>query len=78
LPELMRTFSVLIFSCLLAGLPSTVWSADAVFPIGISKKYVNEEPGVARMHTCLDQYNANKQVNANGDLHWIQLGGGYY
>ena len=27
------------------------------------------------MHTCLDQYNANK---ANGGLNWIQKGGGYY
>jgi hypothetical protein len=52
--------------------------ADPVFPPGISSKYANEGPGKARMHTCLDQYNANKQVNANGGLTWIQLGGGYY
>jgi len=30
------------------------------------------------MHTCLDQYNANKGSNSNGGLHWIQKGGGYY
>jgi hypothetical protein len=30
------------------------------------------------MHTCLDQYNANKANNANGGLNWIQKGGGYY
>jgi hypothetical protein len=30
------------------------------------------------MHTCLDQYNANKAGNTNGGLHWIQKGGGYY
>jgi hypothetical protein len=26
----------------------------------------------------LDQYHANKAANANGGLHWIQKGGGYY
>jgi hypothetical protein len=30
------------------------------------------------MHTCLDQYNANKATNANGGLKWIAKGGGYY
>ena len=30
------------------------------------------------MHTCLDQYNANKAANGNGALKWIQKGGGYY
>ena len=30
------------------------------------------------MHTCLDQYNANKTNNGNGGLVWIQKGGGYY
>ena len=35
-------------------------------------------PGKARMHTCLDQYNANKATNANGGMKWIQKGGGYY
>ena len=32
------------------------------------------------MHTCLDQYDANKAANANGNggLEWIMKGGGYY
>jgi hypothetical protein len=30
------------------------------------------------MHTCLDQYRANKANNGNGGLKWIQKGGGYY
>jgi hypothetical protein len=34
--------------------------------------------GKARMHTCLDQYKANKATNANGGLKWIEKGGGYY
>jgi len=30
------------------------------------------------MHTCLDQYDANKASNGNGGLKWIQKGDGYY
>jgi hypothetical protein len=30
------------------------------------------------MHTCLAQYHANKAAKANGNLKWIQAGGGYY
>ena len=49
-----------------------------MFPTAVSPKYSNESPGKARMHTCLDQYNANKANNANGGLVWIKKGGGYY
>jgi len=51
---------------------------NAVFPTAVSPKYTNESAGKARMHTCLDQYNANKATNANAGLKWIQKGGGYY
>ena len=34
--------------------------------------------GKGRMHTCVDQYNANKASNGNGGMKWIQKGGGYY
>jgi hypothetical protein len=51
---------------------------DAVFPSAISPKYSRESAGKARMHTCLDQYNANKANNANGGMRWIERGGGYY
>ena len=30
------------------------------------------------MHTCLDQYNANKSTGGNGSMKWIMKGGGYY
>jgi hypothetical protein len=53
-------------------------SGNAVFPTAVSPKHTNESAGKARMHTCLDQYNANKATNANGGLKWIQKGGGYY
>jgi len=49
-----------------------------VFPNAVSSKYAKESAGKARMHTCLDQYNANKAANANGGLKWIMKGGGYY
>ncbi len=51
---------------------------NAVFPTAVSSKYSSESPGKARMHTCLDQYHANKNNNSNGGLKWIQKGGGYY
>jgi len=52
--------------------------SNAVFPSAVSPKYSKETEGKARMHTCLDQYNANKTSNGNGGLTWIQKGGGYY
>ena len=48
------------------------------FPRGIASKYSSESEGRARMHTCLDQYYANKENNALGGLKWIQKGGGFY
>jgi hypothetical protein len=53
-------------------------SGNAVFPSAISPKYSNESAGMARRHTCLDQYNANKSTGGNGGLKWIVKGGGYY
>jgi hypothetical protein len=52
--------------------------SDAVFPSAVAPKYSTESAGKARMHTCLDQYNANKTGTGNGGLKWIQKGGGYY
>jgi hypothetical protein len=51
---------------------------EAVFPSAVAPKYASESGGRARMHTCLDQYNANKASGGNADLKWIQIGGGYY
>lgn len=50
----------------------------AVFPRTVSQKYSNESAGKARLKTCADQYNANKTSNANGELKWIEKGGGYW
>jgi hypothetical protein len=53
-------------------------SGPAVYPNAVDPKYAKETAGKQRMHTCLDQYNANKTSNGNGGLKWIQKGGGYY
>jgi hypothetical protein len=53
-------------------------SGPAIFPNAVDPKYAKETAGKARMHTCVDQYNANKASNGNGGLKWIQKGGGYY
>jgi hypothetical protein len=57
---------------------SPTFTGNAVFPSAVSPQYSKESQGKARMHTCLDQYKANKASNANGGLNWIQKGGGYY
>ena len=49
-----------------------------IFPSKVDPRYAGETSGQARMHTCVDQYNANKATNANGGMKWIELGGGYY
>ena len=53
-------------------------AGPAVYPSKVDPKYSKETEGKARMHTCVDQYNANKASNANGGMKWIQKGGGYY
>ncbi|MGP2493921.1 hypothetical protein ACTDI4_20115 [Mesorhizobium sp. PUT5] len=58
--------------------PTTKAPRGVKFPTAISNKYANETPGKARMHTCLDQYYANKDADALGGLKWIQKGGGFY
>ena len=56
----------------------TATTSNAVFPTAVAPKYAKESAGKARMHTCLDQYRANKATNASGGLKWIMKGGGYY
>ena len=61
-----------------AAAPAPMPVGNAVFPSAIDPKYAKESAGKARMHTCVDQYNANKASNGNGGLKWIMKGGGYY
>ena len=58
--------------------PPPAAAAHAVFPSAVAPKYHSESAAKARLHTCLDQYNANKAAKANAGLKWIQKGGGYY
>ena len=60
-----------------AAVPAAA-TGNATFPDAVSAKYSSEAAGKARMHTCLDQYNANKANNANGGMKWTEKGGGYY
>ena len=53
-------------------------TGSATFPSGVSAKYASETPYKARLHTCADQFKANKAAKTNGGLRWIQKGGGYW
>ena len=57
--------------------PAVTVSKDVVFPQSVDKKFANESPGKARMHTCLEQYRINKKNNALGGLKWRSKGGYY-
>ena len=61
-----------------APAPAPLATGNAVFPSAVDAKYSKETAGKARMHTCVDQYNANKTSNGNGGMKWIEKGGGYY
>ena len=50
----------------------------AIYPNAVDPKYAKETAGKGRLHTCVDQYNANKTTNGNGGMKWIEKGGGYY
>jgi hypothetical protein len=53
-------------------------TGNAVFPTAVDPKYAKETAFKARIHTCSDQWKANKANNANGGLQWVQPGGGYW
>lgn len=57
---------------------SAASTSTAVFPKAVSPKFASETPSKARLHTCAEQYKANKAANANGGLKWIMKGGGYW
>lgn len=58
--------------------PAPMAAGSTAFPRAVDPKYASEAAGKARMHTCLDGYNAAKAAGTLGDLKWIQKGGGYY
>ncbi|MFT4277401.1 MAG: hypothetical protein QM576_13695 [Rhodopseudomonas sp.] len=50
----------------------------AVYPTAVDPKFAQEKPSLARLHTCAQQWKANKAANTTGSLRWIQKGGGYW
>jgi hypothetical protein len=61
-----------------AAAPPAAPAGPAVYPSKVDPKYASESVGKGRMHTCRDQYTANKATNANGGMKWIEKGGGYW
>lgn len=53
-------------------------AGNVVFPSKVDPKYSTLSAGKQRFKTCNDQYDANKANGGNGELKWIQKGGGYY
>ncbi|KUM23269.1 hypothetical protein AU467_10025 [Mesorhizobium loti] len=58
--------------------PTAAAPKGVTFPTAISPKFATETPAKGRMHTCLEQYYANKDANTLNGLKWIQKGGGFY
>jgi hypothetical protein len=59
-----------------AAAPAPVGSA--VYPSVVDPKFATEKPGLAREHTCSEQWKVNKAANTTGGMKWNQKGGGGY
>jgi hypothetical protein len=57
---------------------AAVPAGAAAYPAAVDSKHSKEPAHQGRMHTCADQWKANKASNATGGLRWIQKGGGYW
>lgn len=53
-------------------------AGPAAFPSAVDSKFTKEPAHKARLHTCAEQWKANKAANTTGGLKWIQKGGGYW
>jgi hypothetical protein len=53
-------------------------TGNAVFPSAVDPKFASEKPFLARIHTCSEQWRANKAANTTGGMHWNQKGGGFW
>jgi len=58
--------------------PTAVAAGNVVFPNAIAPQYAKLAAGRARLKTCADQWHANKQSGGNGNMKWVQKGGGYW
>ena len=61
-----------------SGAAASTPASPAVFPGAVDPKYSKESAHQGRLHTCAEQWKANKTSNTTGGLKWIQKGGGYY
>ena len=53
-------------------------SGPAVYPNAVDPTYAKETASKARLHTCADQWKANKVANTTGGMKWIEKGGGFW
>ncbi|RJF75796.1 hypothetical protein [Rhodopseudomonas palustris] len=60
-----------------AAAPATP-AGPATYPTAVDPKFAKEPATRARLHTCAEQWKANKAANTTGGLKWIQKGGGYW
>lgn len=56
----------------------TAPAGKVVFPTSVNPKFASEKAHVQRQKTCSEQWQANKSNGGNGDMKWIQKGGGYW
>jgi hypothetical protein len=61
-----------------APAPAPAAAGSPVFPSAVDPKFASEAAGKQRLHTCSEQYQANKATGGNAGLKWIQKGGGYW
>jgi len=58
--------------------PAAASAGPPTFPTAVDAKFAKEPAARARLHTCAEQWKANKAANTTGGLKWIQKGGGYW
>lgn len=61
-----------------APAPAPATAGTATYPSAVDPKFASEKPNLARLHTCSEQWKANKANNTTGGMKWTQKGGGYW
>jgi hypothetical protein len=56
-----------------APTPPPAASGPAVLPNGVDAKFSSQKPYLQRLHTCSEQWQANKASGGNGGLKWPQF-----
>jgi hypothetical protein len=55
-----------------APAPAPAATGFAVYPHAVDSKFSSQKPHLARLHTCSEQWQANKANNGNGSMKWPQ------